>query len=204
MLIDVTIVDIGVGNAKSVQNMLRRLGVVASLTSSKEEIYEARRLILPGVGSFDRGVSALESFEGLKGALQEMVGDRKIPFLGICLGMQMIYDTSSEGSKCGLGWLRGNSKLISSSDGLPVPHMGWNNVHVSQTNRLVTDIQQSRFYFAHSYCVHPSDPNEVIGTVDYGERIVAMINKDNIFGVQFHPEKSHQFGMEFFRNFLRL
>jgi len=201
MQTDVTILDLGIGNARSVHNMLTRIGVRTAFADSEEQIYSASRLILPGVGSFDRGVAALDSFSGVRAAMTEMVCERRIPFMGICLGMQMIYEASDEGEKLGLGWLSGRSRKIATQVKLPIPQMGWNTVRIERHNSLAAQDREYKFYFAHSYCVEPKNASEVVGTAEYGGTITAIVNRDNIFGVQFHPEKSHRFGLDLLRTF---
>lgn len=199
-LLSVSIIDYGLGNLGSVVNMLKRAGAQARLVSTPEEILASDRVLLPGVGAFDEGVARLHG-QGLVGPLKEFATSGK-PLFGICLGMQLLLDGSEEGEAHGLGLIPGRSVRFSVTNGLRVPHMGWNTVDVPHVDPLVDSLaEDSRFYFVHSYRVVPDRTSDVLATTVYGERFVSMIRAGNVVGAQFHPEKSHVFGMSILRNF---
>lgn len=197
----IAVLDIGIGNARAVQNMFIRLGISADLVNSAESIMAARQIVFPGVGSFDRAVNAVHRIPGLKSALDECVLQRGTPFLGICLGMQLVFERSEEGILDGFGWLKGISNRIQESHGFPVPHIGWSRVNRTREGRIFSSSPVERFYFAHSFAVCPEDKSVIVATVNYGTELVAAIEHQNIFGVQYHPEKSHKFGMKTLRHF---
>ena len=204
MAIVIILVDIGVGNLGSIENMLRKLGYASRVSSDPYVISAASRLILPGVGSFDRGMRSLRERE-LETVLRERVLIQKTPLLGICLGMQMLGQASEEGSEPGLGWIAARSRRFGGEGWdtrLKVPHMGWNTVRSCGDNPLIEGIDNPRYYFVHSYHVVCDDPANLCGVSDFGGEFASMIRRDNIFGVQFHPEKSHRFGFALFRNFI--
>jgi glutamine amidotransferase len=202
--LEVSILDYGVGNLGSICNMFRKLGVPVSRVSSRAEVLSARRLVLPGVGAFDHGMHALES-RGLDAALKEAV-NFGIPLLGICLGMQLLGGASEEGVKRGLGLIRGSCVRFRSTPESPikVPHMGWNTLRLQKPCALFGgDVDEWRFYFTHSYHFVCGKEAEV-ATVTHGGSFTAAVQQGKVFGVQFHPEKSHRFGMHLLRNFGRL
>jgi imidazole glycerol-phosphate synthase subunit HisH len=199
------IVDYGMGNLGSIRNMLKRLGVESTLVSRPEEILALPKLILPGVGSFDAGMKNLNE-SGLVDALSEAVlGARRVPILGICLGMQLMARASSEGVRAGLGWIRADASRFESGDGaLKVPHMAWNSVRLLHSAPLVDALPpEPRFYFVHSYYIRCEDPDDALLSTTYGIEFHSAFHRDNIWGVQFHPEKSHKFGMQLLGNFAR-
>lgn len=199
----ISILDYGLGNIKAFLNVYDRLNIKARVISSSLELQGSTHIILPGVGSFDYAMSKLES-SGLYEGLNEMVLSKKIPVLGICVGMQMMADSSDEGTKKGLGWVSGRVKKIVTNNNheLPLPHLGWNQVLQKKQNILFKDLDDfSRFYFLHTYYYEASSSNDVLAEVDYGNRFTCSINKDNIYGVQFHPEKSHENGLNILKNF---
>lgn len=204
----IVIVDVGLCNAGSIVNMLRASGVEAVRTTSPAVVGEAERLILPGIGSFDAGMSRLEE-SGLIPALHARVCDARIPVLGICLGMQMMTQSSEEGQRAGLGWIKARTRRFqfeTTAANLRVPHMGWNNVEFSPDMRLAAGLTvPARFYFVHSYHVELADDAGVVAAhSNYGYRFVSGFSDGNIHGVQFHPEKSHRFGLQLLRNFATL
>jgi glutamine amidotransferase len=201
-----TIVDYGVGNLASIRNMLKKIGVEAMISSKKEDILAADKLILPGVGAFDTCAEKLQQ-SGLLETLEQKVIKEKTPVLGVCVGMQLLTDGSEEGKLPGLGWIKGRivkfnqGKLPSS---LKIPHMGWREVKLNKQSRLFNEMfEEPRFYFVHSY--HPVLDNaaDALVTADYGYSFVAGMEHENIMGVQFHPEKSHKFGMKLLENFVK-
>lgn len=200
------IVDYGMGNVGSILNMLKKVGVPAKISSSADEIDQATQLILPGVGSFDNGMRNLGQ-SGLIPVLNRKVLEQGTPVLGICLGMQLMTRRSEEGTAEGLGWVEADTirfKFDASSPDtadLKVPHMGWNEVEVKNANGIMASLEGSRFYFVHSYHVICDKPENVVAIANYGHPVTAVMNKANITGAQFHPEKSHKFGIQLFRNF---
>ena len=203
----IVIVNIGMGNLGSIQNMIKRIGFDTEITDSKEKIINAEKIILPGVGSFDNGINNLKSAD-LINILSDKALNEKIPLLGICLGMQLLFDESEEGRENGLGWIKGKSKKFnfnSSDDKLKVPHMGWNYVIKGRECSLTDSLlDNSKFYFVHSYYVVCDDENNSILKSNYGFDFTCGVNKENIYGVQFHPEKSHKYGMKLLENFCKL
>ncbi|MCD6539596.1 MAG: imidazole glycerol phosphate synthase subunit HisH [Candidatus Omnitrophica bacterium] len=196
------VVDYGLGNLRSVSKALEVLGAKVILSSDAKKLSEAGGLILPGVGAFKRGMENLEKL-GLKDFLQKSL-NRGIPFLGICLGFQLLFTESEEGGEVkGLEILRG--KAVRFSKKIKIPHMGWNQVEFKKDNNLFKEIpDKSFFYFVHSYYVEPEDKDIVISTTDYGEEFVSAINKDNLWAVQFHPEKSSELGLKLIKNFISI
>ena len=188
------------GNLGSVLNMFKRIGIPATVTGEPSAILEASKLLLPGVGSFDRAKTELES-RGLVAPLRSRVKDG-VPLLGICLGMQLLTDGSEEGRQPGLGFIKGYAHRFPGSIQFKVPHMGWNAVYPSSPSALTVGLpQESRFYFVHSYYVTTADPSHSILKAQHGLEFDAAIQGGNVFGAQFHPEKSHKFGMHLLRNF---
>jgi len=203
----ITIIDYGAGNVKSVQNMLKKIGVESTLTKEISVIEEATKFILPGVGAFDYGMQQLKK-SGLIETLNKKVIEQKTPLLGICLGAQMLGNKSEEGSEKGLGWIdidvvKFDKKLLDSN--LKVPHMNWNEIKINKENLLLKKLNnESRFYFVHSYHMKANNNEDILCTSNYGYIFVSGVNKDNIWGVQFHPEKSHKYGMQLLENFAQL
>lgn len=201
----ITIVNYGLGNMASIVNMLKRIGFHAIVSSDVSDIIRADKLILPGVGSFDEGIKRLHESDLLP-ALKNKVMDQKIPVLGICLGMQMFAQRSEEGSLPGLGWIAGDVvrfKFDPSQKNLKIPHMGWNHIQICKKSRLFEDLfYESRFYFVHSYHVVCKNPEDIAARTVHGYEFVCSFERENIAGVQFHPEKSHKFGMKLLKNFV--
>ena len=198
----VTVVDYGAGNVGSVMNMLKKIGVPAVRATTVEQLEDAQRLLLPGVGAFDHCMEMLD-MSGLRPALCDAALVQKKPVLGICVGFQMMYEGSEEGEKPGLGWLDGQVVHFDRARLSPqqkVPHMGWDNIN-TVAHPLFFSPDEPRYYFVHSYHVQPVDAKSVIATCDYGYEFCCAAHKENIIGVQFHPEKSHRFGMQLLRNF---
>jgi glutamine amidotransferase len=202
----IVIPNVGIGNVKSVANMLNRVGARTFVSDQPSDLKNAEKVILAGVGAFDAGMQALSSGRWLE-ELHEAAIVRKVPVLGICLGMQLLCKRSEEGTIAGLSWVDATVKRFNAQDfpGIKVPHMGWNTIDAQKPNRIIpTDETDQRYYFAHSYYVVCQDSNNLVATVNYGSAVAAVIQKDNIFGVQFHPEKSHRFGMHLLANFLKV
>jgi len=199
------IVDYHMGNLGSIRNMLKYAGVPSVITSSPEDVAEAERLILPGVGAFDHGMASIEQL-GLLDALNQAVLDRRVPVLGICLGMQLLTRSSEEGKRPGLGWVPADTIRFRfdepAFESLRVPHMGWNVVHPAKTDTLFADMaSDAAFYFVHSYHAVCDEERHVLARAHYGYDFCCAVHRDNIFGVQFHPEKSHRYGWALLRQF---
>ncbi len=203
----ITILDYGVGNLGSIVNMLKKIGIKASVASDAEMLQDANKLILPGVGAFDAGMRKLRE-TGLIPTLNELVLEKKIPTLGLCMGMQMMTKKSTEGIEDGLGWFDAETIRFSFSlekAHLKIPHMGWNTISPRREHLLFTDFEDDvRFYFVHSYHVICHDESLSLAETEYGYSFSSIIQKENIIGAQFHPEKSHKFGMKLFENFAEL
>lgn len=201
----IVIIDYGMGNLGSILNMLKKIGTPAVVSSDIHVIETADKLILPGVGAFDNGMQNLEE-RGLRGVLEECVLNRKKPVLGICLGMQLMTQSSEEGTLSGLGWINGVTKRFRFDDpALKVPHMGWNGVNIRQTDSLFSEMYvDTRFYFVHSYYVTCLEQSDILATTHYGHEFASSFKHENIMGVQFHPEKSHKYGMKLLKNFAEL
>ncbi len=199
----VSLVAYGLGNLGSVANMLKRVGVEPQLVRTPDEVLDSERLLLPGVGSFDAGMEALRE-QGLASAIVEFAGTGR-PLLGICLGMQLLLDSSEEGETAGLGLIPGRSQRFREDTGVRIPHMGWNRVEPTREDPLLAELpDDSRFYFVHSYRTVPEDDAHVIGLTLYGVPFASMLRSGNISGAQFHPEKSHDFGKRILKNFAEL
>ena len=202
----ITILDYGMGNTASILNMIHRVGGDAVISSDPQQILGANALILPGVGAFDNAMQKLND-SGLVKLIRQRVLEDKIPFLGICLGMHLLFDSSEEGTLPGLGFIPGAVRRFDFSgldiQKLKIPHMGWNVVYPQNDSRLFDGFEKDpRFYFVHSYHAVCTDSSHVAATCDYGYQFTCAVQKDNIFAAQFHPEKSHKFGMQLFKNFL--
>lgn len=191
----IAIVDYGVGNLGSVRNMLRRAGLACVISGDPETIFSASKIILPGVGAFDRAMNQLRA-SGLIAILNEKVLVKQTPLLGICLGMQLLTHGSEEGLLPGLGYIPARAHRFPQQSGLKVPHMGWNRISKSQSNPLTKDLaDDARFYFVHSYYVKVEHAAHSLLKCEYGVEFDAGIARGNVFGAQFHPEKSHKFGL---------
>lgn len=201
----VAIIDYDMGNVKSIYNMLKKIGVDAIVTAEADILEKAERYILPGVGAFDIGMENLHR-KGLIPLLQQGVIVEKKPILGICLGMQLLTQRSDEGELPGLGWVDAETIKFNPQEMqqvLPIPHMGWNQavIHNKGMDTLFQGLENNRFYFVHSYYVRCHDRASVLATAKYGMEFDCSIAHGNVFGVQFHPEKSHKFGMKLLENF---
>ena len=200
----ISVIDYGIGNIASIVNMLKKIGVSARLVNTVEDIEASSKLILPGVGSFDAGISRLRSL-GFEAAIQNALG-KNAYILGICLGMQMLLERSEEGELKGLSLIEGSSqKFDARSFDIKVPHMGWNIVVPSERSVLFDRaLPEHRFYFVHSYFVKCKDQNNEIARANYGSKFCCAIQKGRVMGVQFHPEKSHKFGMTLLAKYAEL
>lgn len=201
----ITIVGYGMGNLGSMLNMFKRIGVPAAVETTPEKIRAANKLVLPGVGAFDAAMTILHPQSELRAVLDYKAGVERVPVLGVCLGMQLLTRSSEEGQLPGLGWIPASTVRIPRADGLKVPHMGWNVAKPSSLSPLIKDVgEEPRYYFVHSYAVQVDNPNYSVMRTEYGFQFDSAIARDNIFGVQFHPEKSHRFGMQILKNFAEL
>ena len=197
----IAIIDYKMGNIKSVENSFKKAGARVEVTSDQEKIKDASAVILPGVGAYRDAFSNLKEMDLIKPIYESI---EKKPFLGICLGMQLFFEYSLENGKNeGLGIFKGFVGMI--PPGVKIPHMGWNQIEIKKKSKLLKNIKQGEnFYFVHSYHVIPEDKGIISSITDYGTSIVASIEKDNIFGFQFHPEKSSTCGQQLIRNFIKL
>ncbi len=200
----ITIVDYGIGNLLSIKNMIRKIGYDSQICSDPDEIYKSSKLILPGVGAFDTGMKNLADRKLLE-VLNTKIIVEKIPVLGICLGMQLLTRSSEEGILPGLGYLPGKTTRFKVSDlQLKVPHMGWNVVKIEKESPLFKDMfDENRFYFVHSFHVECDNKSDILNLTEYGYNFVSAFEKDNILGAQYHPEKSHKFGMKLLENYIK-
>ena len=202
----VTIVDYGMGSLGSIFNMFKKIGVPSKITSDKNEIEKAEKILLPGVGSFDAAMNKINELD-FKELLNYKALEEKIPVLGICLGMQLLTNSSEEGVLPGLGWIQAETLKFKfeKEQNLKIPHMGWNLVKKNRDSKLTEDfIDETRFYFVHSYYVKCQyDSNSILKTT-YGLTFDSAIQNENIYGAQFHPEKSHKFGMNLLKNFSKI
>jgi glutamine amidotransferase len=203
----ITLIDYGVGNIFAFQNVYKRLDIPTKIAKSTKDLMDAQKLILPGVGSFDYAMNRLNN-SGMREKLDELVLEQKIPVIGICVGMQMMGNRSDEGSEKGLKWIDGDilkfdEKLIQHRTKLP--HMGWNDVTPVRNHPLFDGLEKEAiFYFLHSFYFKCNNPSDSIAISDYGVSFSSAVYKDNIYGIQFHPEKSHQYGEKLLHNFAML
>ncbi|MEZ4968365.1 MAG: imidazole glycerol phosphate synthase subunit HisH [Flavobacteriaceae bacterium] len=198
----ITIVDYKVGNLGSIQNMLKKIGATCEITSDPEILKSAKKIILPGVGAFDSGIESLKKYNLLE-VLNDKALKERVPILGICLGSQLLCNTSEEGKLKGLGWINANVKRFNLTDKkYKVPHIGWNYTHLQKRSNLFKNMYEDpKFYFVHSFYMDVED-NSGLTKTQYGINFDSAVEKDNILGVQFHPEKSHKFGMKLLENFV--
>lgn len=200
----ITIVDYKTGNIGSIQNILKKIGENSIVTSDPEILDRAKKIILPGVGAFDTGMKNLAEFN-LVDTLNRKVLIDKIPVLGICLGMQLMTKGSEEGILPGLGWINACVKRFefNGSREYKIPHMGWNSITLKKNSGLFNGgDNEARFYFVHSFYVKAGSESDILASTTYGSTFTSALEKENIIGVQFHPEKSHKYGMMLFRNFV--
>jgi imidazole glycerol-phosphate synthase subunit HisH len=201
----ILIVDHGLGNVGAMANMVRKAGADPVISGDPKIVAAASKLVLPGVGHFGRAMEGLRA-TGLLDALNEAVIGRKAPILGVCLGMQLFAGYSEEGETEGLGWLRARVIRLKVPDGarLKIPHMGWNRIETARPDPLLANLpDQRRFYFVHSYHVACEDESDVVAVTRHGVPFTSVVGRANIWGTQFHPEKSHKFGLALIRNFVR-
>lgn len=203
----IAIIDYGLGNIQAFINVYNRIGIPVTVAKTSDTLETASKLILPGVGAFDHAMELLD-VSGMRQTLDQLVLSKKVPILGICVGMQILANSSDEGKMPGLGWIPGHVKAFTSvpeATELPLPHMGWNDVSVKRDQRLFKGFEEeARFYFLHSYFFVSLNQDAVIATATYGADFCCAVQSDNVYGVQFHPEKSHHFGTGLLKNFAEL
>ena len=201
------IVDYGLGNVRAFNNVYKRLGFESVHARTPDELHGAEKIILPGVGSFDHAMVLLQS-SGMQPVLENLVQVQQVPVLGVCVGMQILAIGSDEGVQRGLGWVDGHVRSLSSNPAaanLPTPHMGWNDVKAEPANPLFEGlVDDARFYFLHSYYFDCADRRQSTARADYGFTFDCAVQKENVFGVQFHPEKSHHWGVQLLKNYASL
>lgn len=197
-----TIIDYGLGNISAIQNVYKQLNISSKLATQPQELMDATKIILPGVGAFDSAMKKLIQSEMLS-ALKQKVIEEKIPLLGICVGMQILANSSEEGSHEGLGWIKGKVKKIPHK--LRLPHMGWNTISQLRPNKLFNLLDSdTQFYFLHSYYFDCDSKTDVLAQTQYGFDFPCVVNRENVYGVQFHPEKSHRYGTMLLKNFAEI
>ena len=197
------IIDYGVGNLTSIRNMLNKAGADAVISNREQDILHASKILLPGMGHFDNCMEKLNA-SGLRPAIEQKALTERIPVLGICVGLQMYMESSEEGVQPGLGWIPGKTirfRQEHMGSDQKIPNMGWLEIKEEKPSKLAAQLEDARFYFAHSFHVEVSNPADKLITASYGYPFTAGIEKDNLVGVQFHPEKSHRFGMQLLKNF---
>lgn len=203
----ITIVDYGLGNIKAFANGYEKLNIPITIANNADVLKNASKIILPGVGAFDYAMTRLNN-SGLRDTLDELVLNKNTPILGICVGLQILAQKSAEGELPGLGWIDGEVVKFDASsiqNHTQLPHMGWNTIILNNNNKLLNSLtNRSRFYFLHSYYFKCNDENNIIATTEYGAVFTSVVNRDNIYGVQFHPEKSHHNGAQLLKNFADL
>ena len=203
----ITLIDYGVGNIFAFQNVYKRLDIPTKIAKSSQDLTDAQKLILPGVGSFDYAMSQLNA-SGMREKLDELVIEKKVPVIGICVGMQMMGNRSDEGKLEGLSWI--DSEILKFDENLiqqrtKLPHMGWNDVTPINNHPLFKGLEKDAiFYFLHSFYFKCNNPTDSIAFSEYGISFSSAVNRDNVYGIQFHPEKSHQYGEKLLYNFANL
>lgn len=203
----ITIIDYGSGNIKAITNIYENLKVPYTIASIPDQVIGAKKIFLPGVGAFDETISKLDS-TGFRKVLDKEVLENKVPIMGICVGMQILADSSEEGTCKGLGYIKGKVKKINPNLILQkpkLPHLGWNSIEVLKNNELLKDIDPVfGFYFLHTYYFECEDQNNILATTNYGATFASAVYRENVFGIQFHPEKSHHNGVKLLHNFANL
>lgn len=199
----IAIINYGVGNIKAFTNIYKNFDIPCKIAETAEDLSDATKIILPGVGSFDHAMTSLHR-SGMREKLDELVLEKKLPTIGICVGMQMLAKRSDEGIESGLGWINGVVKKFDQTKITygPLPHMGWNNLNIKKKNKILDNLEHDpKFYFLHSYYFECENQPDILATATYGEEFASVINHENIYGIQCHPEKSHHNGMKLLKNF---
>lgn len=200
----ITIIDYGSGNISAIGNIYEKLNYPYSIAKSPDEVVGAKKIFLPGVGAFDETIKKLDE-TGFRSVLDHEVLENKVPILGICVGMQILADSSEEGTLQGLGYIKGRVKKINTSllnDKPYLPHLGWNSIEILNQNRIFDGIDKTiGFYFLHTYYFECENPANVLSTTVYGKEFASAVNNENVYGFQFHPEKSHHNGIKLLHNF---
>lgn len=199
----IAIINYGVGNIKAFANIYKNLSIPYKIAETAEDLSDATKIILPGVGSFDHAMLSLHR-SGMREKLDELVLEKKLPTIGICVGMQMLAKRSDEGIEAGLGWIDGVVKKFDQTKITygPLPHMGWNNLNIKKQNKILDNLESDpRFYFLHSYYFECENQHDILAKATYGEEFACIVNHENIYGIQCHPEKSHHNGMKLLKNF---
>jgi len=203
----IALIDYGSGNINAIANIYKRLNIEFEATKDPDRLKKAKKLILPGVGDFDETMELLNNL-GVVNALNELVVEKKIPILGVCVGMQILGESSEEGKIKGFGWIKGNVRKIDESllkTKPHLPHMGWNTVNPVKKDPVFDNVNKNNgFYFLHSYYFDCQNQEDILATSDYGKTFASAIRHENVYGFQFHPEKSHQNGVELFKNFANI
>ena len=203
----ITIINYGSGNIQAIANIYKKLKVDYTIASEPKQVEGAKNIFLPGVGAFDETISKIDS-TGFREVLDIEVLQNKVPIIGICVGMQILAESSEEGILKGLGYIKGKVKKLNSSDIIhkpKLPHLGWNSIQINKQNKLLQNIDPVfGFYFLHTYYFDCNDQNDVLTTTQYGINFASAVNRENVFGIQFHPEKSHQNGVKLLHNFANL
>lgn len=199
----ITIINYGLGNIKAFVNLFERMNVQVNIASNSEDIKKAVKLILPGVGAFDQAMTLLNN-SGMRDELDKQVLIKKVPILGVCVGMQILAKNSEEGKMSGLGWIEGNVKRFDEryiTGKTHLPHMGWNDVEPTNNNNLFKGIINPKYYFLHSYYIIPEKKENILSVTNYNINFASSVQSGNVFGTQFHPEKSHTWGVKLLYNF---
>ena len=199
----IALIDYGLGNIQAFANIYKRLGIDTVFATSPNDLQKATHIILPGVGAFDWAMNLLDN-SGLRNALDKAATIEKKPILGICVGMQMMANSSQEGKSSGLGWIDGTVIKFDVSmlkDKPHLPHMGWNDITPVRKSKLLEGLITPRFYFLHSYFFSPTEQEATLATSFYGAEFTSVVQADNLYGTQFHPEKSHNWGINLLKNF---
>ncbi|MEO4015014.1 imidazole glycerol phosphate synthase subunit HisH [Pseudomonas rossensis] len=200
----ITVIDYGIGNILSFINLYKRLNIECRVATSYQDLVGATKIILPGVGSFDHAMISLDR-SGMREALDDLVLDKKVPVLGICVGMQMLANSSDEGDLPGLGWVPGTVRKFDIEKVKQLPHMGWNDVVLLHASGLFKNFEETpKYYFLHSFYFECADREHALASSIYGEEFTCAVNAGSVYGVQFHPEKSHHFGVNLLKNFSEL
>lgn len=202
----ITLVSYGLGNVLAFLNVYKRLGVKVVIAENADDLKRASKVILPGVGAFDHAMELLDD-SGMRATLEDLALGKRIPVLGVCVGMQILAGSSEEGRRPGLGWITGDVMRfrVTEQNALALPHMGWNDIRLASNDPLFAGLaSEARFYFLHSYVMRCDREANVLAVADYGGGFTCAVKEGNIYGVQFHPEKSHHFGAQLLKNFAQL